>query len=80
MEEQLEAAILQNFLLVQADKHGHHLLASLPTIAASYQPKVSTYHTPDLATVNIYNNLRSIYVNNTYFRHIFIKIVQVICQ
>jgi hypothetical protein len=32
-EQQLEAMILRNFLLVQADKHGHHLLASLPTIA-----------------------------------------------
>ena len=35
MEEQLEAAILQNFWLVQADKHGQHLLASLPTIAGA---------------------------------------------
>ena len=33
MAEQFEAAILQNFLLVQADKHGHHLLAALPGIA-----------------------------------------------
>ena len=33
MAEQFEAAILQNFLLVQADKHGHQLLAALPGIA-----------------------------------------------
>ncbi len=32
-QQQLEAMILRNFLLVQADKHGHHLLASLPSIA-----------------------------------------------
>ena len=34
-EEELEASILQNFLLMQADKHGHHLLAKLPAILAS---------------------------------------------
>jgi len=33
MDEQVEASILQNFLLMQADKHGHHLLAGLPAIA-----------------------------------------------
>ena len=33
--EQFEAAILQNFLLVQADKHGHQLLAALPGIAGT---------------------------------------------
>jgi hypothetical protein len=37
-QQQLEAMILRNFLLVQADKHGHHLLASLPRIAGGDTP------------------------------------------
>ncbi len=37
-QQQLEAMILRNFLLVQADKHGHHLLASLPSIAGGDTP------------------------------------------
>ena len=40
MNEQVEASILQNFLLMQADKHGHHLLAGLPAIAGDPLKKV----------------------------------------
>ena len=37
-EQQLEAMILRNFLLVQADKHGYQLLAALPSIAGGDTP------------------------------------------
>jgi hypothetical protein len=42
-EQQLEAMILRNFLLVQADKHGHQLLAALPTIAGEEAHRHITY-------------------------------------